>query len=66
MNFTENLSKIKKLDSERNEIKYPLRRKTEQKNLMIEQFNNLNKIKMEELKRLKETPQPRMSFAKNI
>lgn len=66
MNFTENLSKIKKLDSEKNDVIYSERkRKAERQSILHAQQNIEQKIKMEELKRLKENAQPRMSFAKN-
>lgn len=68
MNFSENLSKIKKIESV-NLLEPEVinsKRKTSQLKMIIDQQNmNLAKIRMEELKRLKETPQPRMSFAKN-
>ena len=67
MNFTENLSKIKKLDSEQNEniIYSERKRRADRQSILNAQQNIEQKIKMEELKRMKENSQPRMSFAKN-
>jgi len=67
MNFTENLSKIKKLDSEQNEniIYSERKRRADRQSILNAQQNIEQKIKVEELKRMKENSQPRMSFAKN-